>query len=61
MLWTPLLIVDEVDYIPFDAQAANVMFSLVSSRNERATLIVTSNEPFSARGEISAMGSSPPP
>jgi DNA replication protein DnaC len=44
LLWTPLLIVDEVGYIPFDAQAANLMFSLVSSRYERASLIVTSNK-----------------
>jgi hypothetical protein len=39
-------------HIPFDAQAANLMFSLVSSRYERASLIVTSNKPFSAWGEI---------
>jgi hypothetical protein len=52
LLWTPLLIVDEVGSIPFDAQAANLMFSLVSSRYERASLIVTSNKPFSAWGEI---------
>jgi DNA replication protein DnaC len=37
----PLLIVDEVGYIPFDPAAANVMFSVVSSRYERASLIVT--------------------
>jgi DNA replication protein DnaC len=47
-----LLIIDEVGYIPFDAQAANLMFSLVSSRYERASLIVTSNKSFSAWGEI---------
>jgi DNA replication protein DnaC len=52
LLWTPVLIVDKVGYIPFDAQAANLMFSLVSSRYERASLIVTSNKPFSAWGEI---------
>src|SRR3989304_4626164 len=52
LLWIPLLIVDEVGYIPFDAQAANLMFSLISSRYERASLIVTSNKPFSAWGEI---------
>ena len=46
------MVVDEVGYIPFDAQAANLMFSLVSSRYERASLIVTSNKPFSAWGEI---------
>jgi IstB-like ATP binding protein len=48
----PLLIVDEVGYIPFDPQAANLMFILVSRRYERASLIVTSNKPFSAWGEI---------
>jgi DNA replication protein DnaC len=48
----PLLVVDEVGYIPFDPQAANLMFMLVSSRYERASLIVTSNKPFSAWGEI---------
>jgi len=48
----PLLIVDEVGYIPFDPQAANLMFMLVSSRYERASMIVTSNKPFSAWGEI---------
>jgi DNA replication protein DnaC len=47
----PLLVVDEVGYIPFDPEAANVMFSLVSARYERASLIVTSNKPFSG-GEI---------
>src|SRR5262249_7168823 len=52
LLWIPLVIVDEVGYIPFDAQAANVMFSLVSSRYERASLIVASNKPFSGWGEI---------
>ncbi len=48
----PLLIVDEVGYIPFDPEAANLMFSLVSARYERASMIVTSNKAFSAWGEI---------
>jgi DNA replication protein DnaC len=39
-------------YVPFDPEAANLMFSLVSARYERASLIVTSNKPFSAWGEI---------
>ena len=46
----PLLIVDEVGYIPFDPQAANLMFMLVSRRYERASMIVTSNKPFSGLG-----------
>ena len=48
----PLLICDEVGYIPFDPQAANLMFMLVSRRYERSSLIVTSNKPFSGWGEI---------
>jgi len=48
----PLVVIDEVGYIPFDPEAANVMFMLVSSRYERASVIVTSNKPFSAWGEI---------
>jgi len=43
----PLLVCDEVGYIPFDPQAASLMFMLVSRRYERASLIVTSNKPFS--------------
>jgi DNA replication protein DnaC len=50
--FVPLLVVDEVGYIPFDPEAANLMFSLVSARYERASLVVTSNKPFSAWGEI---------
>src|SRR5580692_778107 len=48
----PLLICDEVGYIPFDPQAANLMFMLVSRRYEPASLILTSNKPFSAWGEV---------
>lgn len=48
----PLIIIDEVGYIPFDPEAANLMFSLISSRYENASVIVTSNKPFSAWGEI---------
>jgi DNA replication protein DnaC len=48
----PLLVCDEIGYIPFDPQAANLMFMLVSRRYERASLIVTSNKPFSGWGEI---------
>ena len=52
LVFIPLLVVDEVGYIPFDPEAANLMFSLVSNRYERASMIVTSNKPFSAWGEI---------
>jgi DNA replication protein DnaC len=48
----PLLIIDEVGYIPFEPEAANLFFQLVSSRYERASLIVTSNKPFGRWGEV---------
>jgi DNA replication protein DnaC len=48
----PLLVVDEVGYIPFEAEAATLFFQLVSSRYERASLIVTSNKPFGRWGEV---------
>src|SRR5947209_14529547 len=48
----PLLVVDEVGDIPFDPEAANLFFQLVSSRYERASLIVTSNKPFGRWGEV---------
>ena len=48
----PCLIVDEVGYIPFEPEAANLFFQLVSSRYERASLIVTSNKVFGRWGEV---------
>jgi len=42
----PLLVVDEVGYLPFEAEAANLFFQLVNSRYERASVIVTSNKAF---------------
>ena len=47
----PLLVVDEVGYIPFEAEAANP-FQLVSGRYDPASVIVTSNEPFERWGEV---------
>lgn len=48
----PLVVVDEVGYIPFEAEASNLFFQLVSSRYERASVIVTSNKPFARWGEV---------
>jgi DNA replication protein DnaC len=48
----PLLVIDEVGYIPFEPEAANLFFQLVSSRYERASLIVTSNKAFGRWGEV---------
>ena len=48
----PLLVVDEVGYLPFDADAASLFFQLVNARYERGSLVVTSNKPFTACGEV---------
>src|ERR1700751_5060149 len=47
----PLIVVDQGGYIPFEAEAANLFLQLVSSRYERASVIVTSNKPFGRWGE----------
>jgi DNA replication protein DnaC len=48
----PLLVIDEVGYIPFEAEAANFFFQLISARYERASVIITSNKPFGRWGEV---------
>ena len=47
-----LIVVDEVGYLPFEQDAANLFFQLVSSRYEHASLILTSNLPFSSWGNV---------
>lgn len=42
-----LLIIDELGYIPVEADAANLFFQLVSRRYEHGSIIVTSNLAFS--------------
>jgi DNA replication protein DnaC len=48
----PLIVVDEVGYIPFEPEAANLFFQMISARYERASVIVTSNKPFGRWGEV---------
>jgi DNA replication protein DnaC len=48
----PLIIVDEVGYIPFEPEAANLFFQFISGRYEHASVIVTSNKPFGRWGEV---------
>ena len=56
-----LIIIDEVGYLPFEHDAANLFFQLVSSRYEHASLILTSNLPFSGWAASSKTKPSPPP
>jgi len=48
----PLVIIDEVGYIPFQGEAANLFFQLVSSRYERASVIMSSNKAFRRGGVV---------
>jgi len=48
----PLVICDEVGYMPFDPEAASLFYALISSRYERASMVVSSNKVFSAWPEI---------
>ncbi|WP_021024554.1 IS21-like element helper ATPase IstB [Salinivibrio costicola] len=42
-----LLIVDEIGYLPFGREEANLFFSVIAKRYEQGSIIVTSNLPFS--------------
>lgn len=42
-----LLIIDEIGYLPFGRDEANLFFNVVAKRYERASIIVTSNLAFS--------------
>ncbi len=42
----PLLIVDELGYVPFSKTGAELLFEIVSQRYERGSILVTSNLPF---------------
>lgn len=46
-----LLIVDEVGYLPMEADAASLFFQLVASRYEQGSIIITSNLAFSKWGD----------
>jgi DNA replication protein DnaC len=48
----PLLIIDEIGYIPIDRQGANLFFQLVSRRYERGAIILTSNQSLGAWGDV---------
>ena len=54
-----LIIIDEVGYIPFDTEAANLFFQLVSTRYEKSSIILTSNLPLSRWDRSSAKQPSP--
>lgn len=42
-----LLIIDEIGYLPFGREEANLFFNVIAKRYEKGSLILTSNLPFS--------------
>ncbi|SON51546.1 Insertion sequence IS21 putative ATP-binding protein (fragment) [Vibrio tapetis subsp. tapetis] len=47
VLGPKLLIVDEIGYLPFGREEANLFFNVIAKRYEQGSIIVTSNLPFS--------------
>lgn len=64
-----LLIVDELDCLPFEPNAAHLFFQLVSRRNERGSMLITSNRSVAEWGSVfgdavvatAILGPAPPP
>jgi len=42
-----LMIIDEIGYLPFGREEANLFFNVIAKRYEKGSIIVTSNLPFS--------------
>ena len=41
-----LLVIDEIGYLPFGREEANLFFNVVAKRYERVAIVLTSNLPF---------------
>ena len=48
----PLMIIDEVGYLPLNREESDLLFQLVSYRYEKCSTIFTSNKSFSEWGEV---------
>ena len=47
-----LLVIDELGYLPFEANAAHLFFQLVSRRYERGSILITSNRSVAEWGTV---------
>jgi len=54
ILGPKLLVVDELGYLPFGRDEANLFFTVVAKRYERGSMILTSNLPFTQWGSALA-------
>ncbi len=48
----PLLIIDELGFLPISKEGANLFFQLISKKYEHTSIIITSNKPFSDWGSV---------
>lgn len=46
------LILDELGYVPCDSRAADLFFNIISRRHEQRSVIITTNLPFKAWGDV---------
>lgn len=46
ILTPKLLIIDEIGYLPFGREEANLFFQVIAKRYERSSVVITSNLPF---------------
>lgn len=46
VLGPKLLVIDEIGYLPFGREEANLFFNVVAKRYERSSIVLTSNLPF---------------
>ena len=54
ILGPKLLVVDELGYLPFGRDEANLFFTVVAKRYERGSMVLTSNLPFTQWGSALA-------
>jgi len=48
----PLLVVDELGYLAYDARYADLLFEVVTRRYQNAATVITTNKPFADWGEV---------
>ena len=48
----PLLVIDEVGYLGYDTRFADLLYEVISGRNERHSTVVTTNRKFSEWQDI---------
>jgi DNA replication protein DnaC len=47
-----LLVIDELGYLPLPAEAASALFQVINQRYLKTSIVITTNRPVGARGEI---------